>query len=138
MPAWKRFPYTPPSGAGKGLLPFAQVILISRISGFRGDALLDSGATVSVLPHSVGITLGFDWHAERPLLPLGGNLAKHEAKSVLLQVALEGFPPQLMSFAWSRSESVPIILGQRNFFDVFDVRSSEAKYFDLQLVHPTL
>jgi hypothetical protein len=138
MPAWRRFPYTPPSGAGKGELPYCQVILISSICGFRGDALLDSGSTISVLPHSVGITLGFDWHSERPLLPLAGNLAKYETKSVILQVAIEGFRPQLMSFAWSRSDSVPIILGQRNFFEVYDVRFSEAKHFDLQLVNATL
>jgi len=31
------------------------------------------------------------------------------------------FPPVRLAFAWSRSDNVPLILGQMNFFMEFDI-----------------
>ena len=138
MEQWKSFPYKPASGEGQGELPFCPALLISPVSAVVADALLDSGATVCVLPHSVGITLGFQWDKARPSLPLGGNLARFEARSVILKVALPEFQPQLVEFSWSRSENVPVILGQRNFFQLFDGRfSGLTKQFNLRLSAPS-
>ena len=115
------FPYQPKSGEGNGMLPFCPVLLISSVSVLVADGLLDSGATVSVLPHSMGITLGFRWDQNLPSVPLGGNLARFEARLITMSVALPGFGPQQMSFAWSKSDNLPLILGQMNFFHLYDV-----------------
>lgn len=37
-------------------------------------ALLDTGATVNVLPYSVGLALGFIWEDQVVPVELGGNL----------------------------------------------------------------
>ncbi|WP_133793915.1 hypothetical protein [Prosthecobacter fusiformis] len=115
------FPYQPKSGEGNGVLPFCPVLLISSVSVIMADGLLDSGATVSVLPHSVGITLGFRWDQDLPSVSLGGNLARFEARLIRLSIAIPGFSPHPMSFAWSKSDNIPVILGQMNFFQFYDV-----------------
>jgi hypothetical protein len=83
--------------------------------------LLDSGATVNVLPHGLGLRLGAVWEAQTTIVKLAGNLAAYEARAVLLQGRLADFSPMPLVFAWSRSETVPLLLGQMNFFEAFDV-----------------
>jgi len=38
-----------------------------------------------------------------------------------MHVAVLDFPSIPMPFAWTRNESAPVILGQHNFFKLFDV-----------------
>ena len=83
--------------------------------------LLDSGATVNVLPFGLGLRLGAVWEAQTTLVKLAGNLSTHEARAVLLHARVPGFAPVPLVFAWSRSEHVPLLLGQVNFFEAFDV-----------------
>jgi hypothetical protein len=84
-------------------------------------ALVDSGATVNVLPHAVGLQLGAAWDQQTIRVELSGNLAGSEARGLLLSVSIVPFPPVELAFAWTRSDDVPIILGQMNFFQEFDV-----------------
>jgi hypothetical protein len=44
-----------------------------------------------------------------------------EARVVVLSVVAGSFPPVRLAFAWARSDAVPVILGQVNFFMEFDV-----------------
>ena len=83
--------------------------------------LPDSGATVNVLPYGLGLRLGLVWEAQTTLVKLTGNLAAHEARAVLLHGRVSDFAPVPLVFAWSRLESVPLLLGQVNFFEAFDV-----------------
>jgi len=54
-------------------------------------------------------------------LSLAGFLAGHEARALLTEARIEGFPPIRLAFAWTRSDEVPLLLGQVNFFAEFDV-----------------
>ncbi|HEY0550801.1 MAG TPA: hypothetical protein VGF13_14450 [Verrucomicrobiae bacterium] len=83
--------------------------------------LLDSGATVNVLPHSLGLRLGAVWEAQTTIVNLAGNLGAHEARAALLHCRVADFASVPLVFAWPRSESVPLLLGQVNFFEAFDV-----------------
>ena len=44
------------------------------------SALLDTGASVNVLPYSVGLQLGADWEQQTTSVTLAGNLASVEAR----------------------------------------------------------
>jgi hypothetical protein len=83
--------------------------------------LLDTGASVNVLPYEVGLNLGLVWEIQRFSIPLGGNLAKSEAKAVILSAQIANFEPLDLAFAWTTDPQAPLILGQTNFFQQFDV-----------------
>jgi hypothetical protein len=83
--------------------------------------LLDTGASVNVLPYSLGIELGYEWERQTTALSLTGNLAQYEARVVLAQAIVGQFEPVQLVFAWTQATNVPLILGQVNFFMEFDV-----------------
>jgi hypothetical protein len=85
------------------------------------SGLLDTGASVKVLPYSVGIELGYVWERQTTVLSLAGNLAQYEARVVLVQAFVGQFEPVQLVFAWTQAANVPLILGQVNFFMEFDV-----------------
>jgi hypothetical protein len=119
MSEWITFPYLTIPGGGDlaSLLP----IQLGNYTS-TAHALIDSGASVNVLPYSFGLGLGLDWHQQRHVVHLGGILARHEARAVLLDASIEGFAPVKLAFAWSTSDDVRLILGQTNFFLSFDVQ----------------
>ena len=84
-------------------------------------ALLDTGATVNVLPYEIGEALGLPWpDLTRPVV-LTGNLARFEARGVLLAGHIGQFTPVELIFAWTQAKGIPPLLGQVNFFAEFDV-----------------
>lgn len=87
----------------------------------RTRGLIDSGATVNVLPFPLGLRLGAVWESQTTCVTLAGNLAAQEARAILLEARIADFAPVPLVFAWTRMENVPLLLGQVNFFDVFDV-----------------
>jgi hypothetical protein len=122
MPA--RFSYLPVAG-GRGdaaLMPLLPLQLrFKDAEPIEARGLLDSGATVNVLPYGLGIRLGAVWEAQTTRVTLAGNLAAQEARAVLLQAQVAEFGSVPLVFAWTRAENVPLLLGQVNFFDEFDV-----------------
>jgi hypothetical protein len=85
------------------------------------QGLLDSGASVNVIPYGLGIRLGAVWEAQTTRVVLTGNLAAQEARALLLHARIGRFSPVRLVFAWTHSENVPLLLGQMNFFQEFDV-----------------
>jgi hypothetical protein len=85
------------------------------------SALLDTGATLNVLPYTIGLQLGFVWEQQTTALRLAGNLAHAEARAVAIEATIAPFAPVLLAFAWTRAENAPLLLGQINFFQEFDV-----------------
>ena len=83
--------------------------------------LLDTGSSVNVLPHPVGVQLGAVWTEQPILTQLGGNLGQFEARGLVLSTQIGSFDPVRFVFAWTEAENVPLILGQVNFFMQFDV-----------------
>ena len=129
-----RFPFLSPyASEGQSVfMPFAPVRISNNEISVNALALLDTGAMVNVLPYQLGLQLGCIWENQKVALKLGGNLASSEARAILLDIAIEGLPTKQLAFAWSRSESAPLLLGQTNFFMAFDVFfSRSALFFDI-------
>jgi len=85
------------------------------------SGLLDTGASINVLPYSVGCELGAIWEDQRFSVQLAGNLAPVEAKGLAVTAQIGDFAPVTMVFAWSQTDDVPVLLGRMNFFLEFDV-----------------
>lgn len=85
------------------------------------SGLLDTGSSVNVLPYELGLRLGAVWERQTLSVPLGGNLAKFEARALVLMAKVDRFPPVELAFAWTKDRNAPLILGQMNFFLEFDV-----------------
>jgi len=83
--------------------------------------LVDSGATVSVLPYEVGLQLGGRWDERRANLRLAGNLGRSQAMPFFVMATIGDFTPVRLAFAWVNVANAPLILGQTNFFMEFDV-----------------
>jgi hypothetical protein len=101
--------------------PYLSFTLLHQKVSVPASALLDTGASVNVLPYSIGIDLGYDWEQQTTALSLTGNLAQYEACVVLAQAVVGQFEPVQLVFAWTQAIHVPLILGQVNFFMEFDV-----------------
>ena len=83
--------------------------------------LVDSGATVSVMPYDAGIQLGAVWESGKANIQLGGNLGELTAMPLVVTGKVGDYPPVRLAFAWTRANNVPLILGQMNFFREFDI-----------------
>jgi hypothetical protein len=118
----QRFPFSVRSTTA-GMTFTAPIIPIqlSLTKATTVSGLLDTGATVNVLPHSVGLSLGADWNVQTVPIQLAGNLASMQAKALLVTAKVATFPPVKLAFAWTDSDAVPLLLGQINFFAEFDV-----------------
>ncbi|MCY2963665.1 MAG: hypothetical protein NT069_08460 [Planctomycetota bacterium] len=118
----QQFPFVSrdPSLGTASLTPMLPLILIGR-QNVATPGLVDSGAAINVLPYALGIQLGLDWDQQTKKVELSGNLAAVEARVVVLSVTFGTFAPVRLAFAWAKTDSVPVILGQVNFFLEFDV-----------------
>lgn len=83
--------------------------------------LVDSGATVNVLPYELGLQLGGVWDDRRAIIQLAGNLGNQSAMPFSTIAQIGEFPPTELLFAWVQRPNIPLILGQTNFFLEFDV-----------------
>lgn len=118
-----RFPYVQvdPSLGAASALPYMPITLIRGQQEIAASALVDSGAALNVLPYDLGVQLGAEWEQQTVPVALSGNLAASEARALLVTGRVADFHPVRLAFAWSRSNNVPVILGQINFFLEFDV-----------------
>jgi hypothetical protein len=103
------------------ILPYLPLTLSSDNASVEVMALLDTGASVNVLPYEIGIQLGAVWEAQTVSVQLSGNLGRNEAKGLVLSGTVSQFSPILLAFAWTQTRDVPVILGHMNFFTEFDV-----------------
>jgi hypothetical protein len=101
--------------------PSLPLTLVHQQGSITASGLLDTGASVNVLPYLVGVELGYEWERQTTALNLTGNLAEYEARVVLVQAIVGQFEPVQLVFAWTQATNVPLILGQVNFFMEFDV-----------------
>ena len=83
--------------------------------------LVDSGATINVLPFSIGQRLGAIWDSQKAVIRLAGNMANSFAQPIILKAEIANFPPVSLAFAWVSHDNAPVILGQTNFFNEFEV-----------------
>jgi hypothetical protein len=102
-------------------VPILPLTLSYKNSVVNVSGLLDTGASINVLPYSVGIQLGATWEELTTSVQLAGNLAPVEAKGLILTAQIANFVPVRLVFAWSLTDNVPLLLGRMNFFLEFDV-----------------
>jgi len=102
-------------------LPYMPITLAFQSQSVLLMGLLDTGATISVLPYDAGIQLGAVWEQQTTPVQLTGNLAQFEARVITVLASVAKFPAVRLAFAWTQSNVVPVILGQVNFFMEFEV-----------------
>ena len=61
------------------------------------------------------------WEQQTTPLTLSGNLARCEARALVVSAVVASFPAVRLVFAWARTDQIPVLLGQVNFFMEFDV-----------------
>jgi len=129
----ERYPFIAgdPALRSASLAPFLPLRLRSGSVEVPVMGLIDTGATVNVLPWTVGQQLGLDWDKGHPI-PLGGNLSNSNSRVVFCEGIVGAFAPRRLAFAWSESDDVPVLLGQMNFLISFDVLlSRSASWFEI-------
>lgn len=102
-------------------MPYLPLTLSLNSQFLNIEGLLDTGASVNVLPYELGLQLGLAWEDETLSVILAGNLARFEARAVVVEAQVSSFPTLDLAFAWTQAPNVPTILGQANFFFEFDV-----------------
>ncbi|MFM9265389.1 hypothetical protein [Tychonema sp. BBK16] len=114
-------------------LPRIPLILHHNNQRVEVVGLVDSGATVNVLPYQIGIQLGLVWDDSKAIIRLAGNIGNQPAMPVFLIAEIGDFAPVRLAFAWTKSDSVSLILGQTNFFLEFDVHFYRSRLeFDIE------
>jgi len=108
-------------------MPYLPVTLSLNGQSLNAEGLLDTGASVNVLPYELGLQLGLVWENEDLSVILAGNLARFEARAVIAEAQVTSFPLVNLAFAWTKSPNAPLILGQANFFFEFDVCFSRSR-----------
>jgi hypothetical protein len=103
------------------LMPMLPLALGHGPKQVTATGLLDTGATVNLLPYSVGIELGLVWVQQKIPVVLSGNLARIAARGIKLTATIADFKPVRLAFAWAATDEVRLLLGQANFFQEFDV-----------------
>lgn len=118
-----RFHYstTDPSQNEFDSLPRVPIILRREGRTVESLGLLDSGATINVMPYELGLQLGAIWEDNKAIIQLAGNLSNQPAMPFFAMTQVGDIPATQLAFAWARSSNVPLILGQTNFFMEFDV-----------------
>jgi hypothetical protein len=101
-------------------MPYLPLTLTYRDRSLEVMGLLDTGATVNVLPYDTGLELGAVWEEQTTSVQLSGNLAGSQARGLIVSAMVDDFPPVLLAFAWTESREAPLILGHMNFFTEFD------------------
>jgi hypothetical protein len=102
-------------------MPYLPLTLSNGSLSVEVMALLDTGASVNVLPYEIGVQLGAVWENQTVSIPLTGNLAHSEARGLVVSGTIAPFSPFLLAFASTQSQDVPVILGHMNFFAEFNV-----------------
>ncbi len=119
----EQFPYCDrnPASGGLDLMPDLPIVLRHQSRSLPAVGLVDSGASISVLPYSLGLQLGLDWNTQKAHITLGGTLSHVGARGIVVVAAVGQLSPVRLALAWANSDQVPFLLGQFNFFHTFDV-----------------
>lgn len=102
-------------------LPYIPLHLRYQAQSVEVTGLVDSGATVNILPRRVGIALGAVWDESQAIIPLAGNPSRQLAMPLVIDAEIPECGSVKLVFAWAKTDDMPIILGQTNFFIEFDI-----------------
>jgi hypothetical protein len=119
----RRFPFIERSNTPgvSSTMPYLPLTLTYKNRSLEVMALLDTGASVNVIPYELGLQLGAIWEDQTVPVQLTGNLARLPARGLIVSANVAEFAPVMLAFAWTKSREAPPILGHMNFFAEFDV-----------------
>lgn len=103
------------------MAPYLPIALSYQNRSLQVSGLLDTGASVNVLPYDIGLQLGAVWEEQTISVVLTGNLARFLARGLVVSAQVGQCVPVRLAFAWTQANDVPLILGRQNFFSEFDV-----------------
>jgi hypothetical protein len=115
-----RYSTTDPTQHESDSLPWLPVVLRVGARAVEAVGLVDSGATVNVLPFELGVELGAVWDDRKAILHVSGSLGRQPAMPLFVIAEIDGLPPARLAFAWLKQKGAPVIFGQTNFFMEFD------------------
>jgi hypothetical protein len=102
------------SGEGS-LVPQVPLTLEYHTRQVTSLGLLDTGASVNVLPHGLGIRLGATLDKNGPPITLTGNLAQYGARPLVVYASIGVFPPVPVGFCLDRGNRRTIDTGPGEF-----------------------
>ena len=107
----EQFPYCDrnPASGGLDLMPDLPIVLRHQTHSLSAVGLVDSGASISVLPYSLGVQLGFDWNTQKAHITLAGTLAHVGARGIVVEAAVGQLSPVRLALAWANSDQVPFL-----------------------------
>jgi hypothetical protein len=105
------------------------LLLVLRVGTreVKAVGLVDSGATVNVLPFELSVQLGTVWDKRKEILRVSESLGGQSAMPIFAQGEIEGLRSARLALAWIRPSGVPLILGRTKFFMQFDARFYRSK-----------
>lgn len=133
----RKFPFKEvvDEGGAKTFMPYLPLKLLNGANEIDVAGLLDTGATINVMPYDIGVRLGAVWEELATTLTLSGNLGNWEARGLIVTASVEDFDQVRLAFAWTKSNQTPVILGQVNFFMLFNVCFFRQQlFFDLEKI----
>lgn len=122
-----KYSTTSPSQNEFDSLPRIPLVLRRGDQIVQAFGLVDSGATINVLPYEMGLQLGGAWDESKAIIQLAGNLSSQPAMPLFATPEIGEFAPVKLAFAWVNRPNTPLILGQTNFFMEFDVSFYRSK-----------
>ena len=130
-----QYPYTKVGADPRASMPRLPLQLSYGGQTIRIAGIVDSGASVSVLPYRVGLALGAIWEELEELGPLVGNLGSSTTRALTVSAKILGLTGDFgipLLFAWANSDSTPVSLGQIDFFVEFNACFYRAQnYFEV-------
>ena len=128
--AWKEYKYTcqiSDEGTFACDMPFIPVKLYYGKRSIRVQALIDSGCTTTHIHTDIARVLGIDLSVAKEKNS-GGITGSAIGRHMRLQIEIEGHGESFESpAAFLGTLPVPMLLGQNNFFDKFNVRFEKPK-----------
>jgi len=128
IPGSEAYPFMPmnPAAGALGLMPLLPLRLELPPHSIAVLGLLDTASAVNVLPYDIGLQLGAVWTEKTTTVQLTGNLASVPARGLVVSAIVGRFSPVRLVFAWAQVSTIPLILGQLNFFAEFDAYFSRS------------
>ena len=81
------------------IMPYLPLTLTLGDRSLEVMALLDTGASINVLPYEIGLQLGAIWEDQTVSIPLSGNLGQSDSRGLVVSGVIAQFPPVLLGFA---------------------------------------
>ncbi|MCI0617839.1 aspartyl protease family protein, partial [bacterium] len=109
---------------GQVLKPIIPVTIIGAKRGVNAFMLLDSGADLSLIPYSVGNTIGLDLDIENrsEVQGIGEGSVPYILSQARIKIGDIETPARI---GWALIEEVPLILGRLDVFQEFSVEFRE-------------